>query len=56
MNLRFLKGLPESAWSKYGIHSERGRESLRQLVELVAGHDLNHIAQIRNILSNAQAA
>jgi DinB superfamily len=56
MNLRFLKGLPDSAWSKYGIHSERGRESLRQLVELVAGHDLNHIAQIKKILSNAQAA
>jgi DinB superfamily len=56
MNLRFLKGLPESAWSKYGIHSERGRESLHQLVELVAGHDLNHIAQIKKILSNAQAA
>jgi hypothetical protein len=55
-NLRFLKGLPETAWNKYGIHSERGRESLRQLVELVAGHDLNHIAQIRKILSSAQAA
>jgi DinB superfamily len=56
MNLRFLKGLPEKAWSKYGIHSERGRESLRDLVVLVAGHDLNHIAQIRKILSSAQAA
>ena len=56
MNLRFLSGLPESAWSKYGIHSERGRETLRDLAVLVAGHDLNHIAQIRKILSSAQAA
>jgi hypothetical protein len=56
MNLRFLKGLPESAWSKYGIHSERGRETLGELVELVAGHDLNHIAQIKRILGSAQAA
>lgn len=56
MNLRYLNGLPESAWKKYGVHSERGRETLRDLVELVAGHDLNHIAQIRKILSSAQAA
>ena len=56
MNLRFLSGLPKSAWSKYGIHSERGRETLRELAVLVAGHDLNHIAQIRKILGSAQAA
>src|SRR6185312_12410171 len=28
MNLRFLRGLPGSAWEKYGMHSERGRESV----------------------------
>ncbi len=56
MNLRFLKSLPESAWNKYGIHSERGRESLRDLAQLVAGHDLNHISQIRKILGGVQAA
>lgn len=55
-NLRYLNGLPESAWSKYGIHSERGRETLHDLVVLVAGHDLNHIGQIKRILSSAQAA
>ena len=56
MNLRFLSMLPESAWEKYGMHSERGRESLRDLVILVAGHDLNHLAQIRRIVSSAEAA
>lgn len=56
MNLRFLNGLPDSAWQKYGVHSERGRETLRDLVQLTAGHDLNHIGQIRKILSSAQAA
>jgi uncharacterized damage-inducible protein DinB len=55
-NLRFLKGLPDSSWNKYGIHSERGRETLRDLTQLVAGHDLNHIGQIRKILSSGQAA
>jgi DinB family protein len=56
MNLRFLRMLPESAWEKYGMHSERGRETLRELTVLIAGHDLNHMAQIRMILSSAQAA
>lgn len=56
MNLRFLRGLPEAAWNKYGTHSERGRETLRDLAEMVAGHDLNHILQIKKILSSAQAA
>lgn len=56
MNLRFLKSLPANAWEKYGMHSERGRETLRDLVNLVAGHDLNHMAQIRKILSSAQSA
>ena len=56
INLRYLKGLPESSWNKYGMHSERGRETLRDLVILVAGHDLNHIGQIRKILASAQAA
>jgi hypothetical protein len=56
MNLRFLKSLPEQAWNKFGMHSERGRERLRDLVQLAAGHDLNHLAQIRKILGSAQAA
>ena len=55
-NLRYLKGLPESSWNKFGVHSERGRESLRDLVQLTAGHDLNHIGQIKKILSSAQEA
>ena len=56
INLRYLKGLPESSWNKYGMHSERGRETLRDLVVLVAGHDLNPMGQIRKILASAQAA
>ena len=55
-NLRYLKGLPGTSWNKYGMHSERGRETLAELAQLVAGHDLNHIAQIRKILGSAQAA
>lgn len=56
MNLSFLRQLPAAAWDKYGIHAERGRETLRDVVQLLAGHDLNHLGQIKKILSSAQAA
>ena len=56
MNLRLLESLAASAWDKYGTHAERGRESVRDLVQLVAGHDLNHLSQIRKILADVQAA
>jgi len=36
-----------SARTRYGIHEERGRESVERMVRLMAGHDLNHLDQIR---------
>jgi uncharacterized damage-inducible protein DinB len=49
-NLALLKSLSPSQWKQYGQHSERGRESIEHIVRLVAGHDVNHIAQIAQIL------
>ena len=49
-NLRLLKNLPRSAWNRYGIHSERGRENIKRVAEMMAGHDLNHLSQISRIL------
>jgi hypothetical protein len=48
--LRMLEALSMSQWDCYGVHSERGRETVRRVVELVAGHDINHLRQIRAIL------
>jgi hypothetical protein len=44
-NLSYIKSLPEEAWENYGIHSERGKETIRDLVSLYAAHDLNHLKQ-----------
>jgi len=49
-NLRLYRSLDDAAWNKFGIHSERGRESVRDVVRLNAGHDLNHLRQIEAIL------
>lgn len=45
--VRLLKRLPRESWSCYGIHSERGKETVTRVVEMTAGHDLNHLKQIR---------
>jgi len=45
-NLAFYRSLTEEQWEHYGMHSERGKETARRIVELCAGHDLNHLKQI----------
>ena len=48
--MRLLKRLPPERWDCYGIHSERGKETVTRTVEMTAGHDLNHLKQIRERL------
>lgn len=47
-NLALLKSVPRKLWDNYGIHQERGNESVSHVVRMVAGHDLNHLQQIEN--------
>jgi hypothetical protein len=49
-NLQFLRQLAAEQWECFGIHSERGRITVRDLAIHMAGHDANHIEQIRKIL------
>lgn len=50
VNLDLVTSVPRPWWNRrYGWHSERGRESVRRTLELIAGHDLNHLDQIRAI-------
>src|SRR5690606_29240641 len=45
-NLRLLERLRADEWERGGQHEERGRESVRQMVRLLAAHDLAHLGQI----------
>jgi len=49
-NLALLKSLEPEQWKHYGVHSERGQESIERIVHMVAGHDINHLKQIEQIL------
>lgn len=55
-NLAVLKTVPKTLWENYGMHSERGRETVTHFTNLVAGHDLNHLRQIEQILKPKSAA
>lgn len=51
-NIQFLKGLPKEKFENYGMHEERGKETIAHIMKLEAGHDLNHLKQIQMILQD----
>lgn len=51
VNLQLLRLLEPHQWDYFGIHAERGKESIRDIALYYAGHDINHLQQIRAILN-----
>lgn len=49
-NLAMIRSLAKDQWDDFGMHAERGKESIRTMVSMTAGHDINHIRQIEAIL------
>jgi len=50
-NVRMLESLSPDEWQRHGIHAERGSITVQDLARHMAGHDTNHLEQIRKILS-----
>jgi len=50
-NIEFLKTLPPEAFSHSSIHPERGELTLQNLIEITAGHDVNHLEQLEMLVS-----
>ena len=53
--LRWLATLSEAELDRAGQHEERGEESVRHLIRMIAGHDLLHRQQIERILATVAA-
>jgi len=53
-NLALLKSVPQKLWENHGIHAERGKETIAHIVRLYAGHDLNHLRQVRTIANTVK--
>jgi hypothetical protein len=49
--LRAARSAGQAALEQFGMHAERGKESIAHLIRLSAGHDLNHIRQIEGLLA-----
>lgn len=50
LNVGFIKSLSTEKRNHYGMHSERGQESIVRMMELYAGHDVNHMKQIEKLV------
>lgn len=53
-NLELLKTVPSELWENHGMHAERGKETIARIVEMFAGHDLNHLHQVEKIAKAAK--
>jgi hypothetical protein len=48
-NLKMLRSLSDEQMDRYGLRNERGPESVRKMMQMIAGHDLLHRNQIKRI-------
>jgi DinB superfamily len=48
-NLSLLRGLGSEDLEREAYHPERGPETLGTIVRVLAGHDLNHLAQLERL-------
>jgi hypothetical protein len=54
-NLAMLKAIPRESWDNFGMHAERGRETVAHLSRMFAGHDTNHVLQVEGIASQLKS-
>lgn len=52
-NLALVRRISEPQRKQFGLHQERGKESIDHMGRMNAGHDLNHLGQIERIVRGA---
>lgn len=50
-NLALIRSLKPEELARPALHPERGPESVEIIIKMLAGHDLNHLAQLETIAS-----
>ncbi|HEV2402287.1 MAG TPA: DinB family protein [Candidatus Sulfotelmatobacter sp.] len=55
-NLVMLNEISKATWDNYGMHLERGKESIAHLTRMFAGHDTNHVLQVEGIARELKKA
>jgi hypothetical protein len=54
-NLALLKSLTPEQRKQHGLHAERGVETIDHIVQMIAGHDRNHLGQVERILARERS-
>jgi hypothetical protein len=54
-NLRLLRRVTGDQWERYGIHSQRGKETLATMLRMYAAHDLYHLYQLERIKASIES-
>jgi hypothetical protein len=54
-NLALLKSLTPAQRKLHGMHAERGVETIDHITQMMAGHDLNHLAQVERLLARKKS-
>lgn len=49
-SMHFIRAVGSEGESKVVMHPERGAMTFRTIVETMAGHDMNHLRQIENLV------
>ena len=52
-NLRMFDKLTPEQWKLGGVHAERGPMTIADLARQMAGHDINHVAQIEKLVGRS---
>jgi len=48
-NVALLRSLNPVQWEQFGLHAERGKETIKHISRLTAGHDINHLRQVQSL-------
>ncbi len=51
-NLRMFDHLTPEQWQLGGVHAERGPMTIADLARQMAGHDINHLAQVEKLVGD----
>jgi len=54
-NLALLKSLTPAQRQLHGLHAERGVETIDHITKMMAGHDLNHLAQVERVVARKKS-
>jgi len=48
-HVSLYSSLTKNEMERFGIHQQRGKETVEFMIRLVAGHDLNHVMQLETL-------